>query len=245
MKLTLLSMADRTNEEHECWPSYERLEKDTGLNRKTVSKNIQLLIEQGFIVDTGKRKGKTGQTRVYKFTFKSSQKRNSSENGTVINSTKNGTHTSTKNGTLKASQKRYAEPPSLLNHPIEPPKESAKPEKPKSTETWNAYSRAYLERYPRSPYRCAKVNKLLCQFVDIVGKDEAPMIAAYYVQLNDQWYVKKGHDVPTLLQNAQSIANQWAAGTNQTSLDYRNQERTSNNQNVQQRIEQRINAGEL
>lgn len=115
----------------------------------------------------------------------------------------------------------------------------------KSTQTWNAYSRAYLERYPRSPYRDASVNTLLCKFVDKVGKEDAPMIAAYYISLNDQWYVKKGHDVATLLQNAQSIANQWAAGTNQTSLDYRNQERTSNNQSVQQKIEQRINAGEL
>ena len=61
VKLTLLAMADRTNEDHECWPSYERLTKDTGLNRKTVSKNIGLLYDWGLLEDTGKRKGKTQQ----------------------------------------------------------------------------------------------------------------------------------------------------------------------------------------
>jgi DNA-binding transcriptional regulator YhcF (GntR family) len=245
MKLTLLAMADRTNEDHECWPSYERLEKDTGLNRKTVSKNIMTLVEQGYLEDTGKRKGKTGQTRVYKFTFKASQKRNSSENGTVINSPKNGTHTSTENGTLKASQKRYAEPPSLLNHPIEPPKESAKPEKPKSTDTWNAYSRAYLQRYDVAPLRGAKVNSLLCQFVDVVGKDNAPLVAAYYLQLNDQWYQKKSHDIPTLAQNAQAIFTQWARGTNNTSIDYRTQERRSGMAQAAENINRKIRNGEL
>jgi len=240
MKLTLLAMADRTNEDHQCWPSYERLEKDTGLNRKTVSKNIMQLVEQGYLEDTGNRKGKTGRTIVYQFTFKSSQKRNHSENGTVSNSPKSGTNNNTKNGMIKSSQKRYSEPPSLLNHPIEPPKEK---QPAKSTATWNAYSRAYLERYPRSPYRCAKVNKLLCQFVDVVGQDEAPLIAAYYIALDDQWYVKKGHDVATLLQNAQSIANQWAAGTNHTSSDYRQHEKRSSLSNNMDQAMQNIERG--
>ena len=117
--------------------------------------------------------------------------------------------------------------------------------KPKSTQTRNAYERAYLKRYAVSPLRGAKVNSLLCQFVDQVGYDDAPLIAEYYVGLNDQWYVKKAHDVATMLQNAQAIRTQWATGTNKTSIDYRNQERTSNNQSVQQRIEQRVMAGEL
>lgn len=124
-------------------------------------------------------------------------------------------------------------------------KTETKTEKPKSTETWNAYSKAYLNRYRVSPLRGAKVNTLLGQFVELVGKDDAPLIAEYYVCLNDKWFQTKAHDVATMLQNAQAIRTQWATGTNKTSIDYRNQERTSNNQSVQQRIEQRIMAGEL
>jgi hypothetical protein len=121
-------------------------------------------------------------------------------------------------------------------------------EKPagKSTETWNAYSYAYLGRYPRAPYRDASVNSLLCKFVDKVGKEDAPFIAAYYLTLDDQWYVKKGHDVATLLQNAQSIANQWAAGTNNTSINYRQNERTNHNLNVANRVIAKLQAsGEI
>lgn len=117
--------------------------------------------------------------------------------------------------------------------------------KGKSTETWNAYSKAYLQRYDVAPPRGAKVNTLLCQLVDLLGTDQAPLVAAYYLQLNDRWYQQKSHDVPTLIQNAQAIFTQWARGTNQTSIDYRNQERSSNNQNVQQKVEQRILAGKL
>jgi hypothetical protein len=102
-------------------------------------------------------------------------------------------------------------------------------EKPagKSTETWNAYSRAYLKRYGVSPLRGAKVNKLLCSLVDQVGAEQAPHVAHYYVSLNDQWYQKKSHDIPTLVQNAQGIFTQWATGTNKTSRDYQQDERRS------------------
>jgi hypothetical protein len=224
MKLTLLAMADRTNEEHECWPSYTRLEKDTGLNKKTIMKNIHLLVDQGLIEDTGKRKGSTGQVKVFKFTFKDTQKRNSTKNGHVTKEPENGTLTIPKNGYLKDTQKRVSEPPSLLNHPIEPPKER---QPGKSTQTWDAYSEAYFKRYGVSPLRGAKVNKLLCSLVDQIGLENAPHVAAYYVTLDDQWYQKKSHDVPTLIQNAQGIFTQWATGTNKTSRDYQQNERRS------------------
>lgn len=118
---------------------------------------------------------------------------------------------------------------------------SSKEKQPaKSTETWNAYSRAYLQRYDVAPLRGAKVNSLLCQFVDVVGTEQAPLVAAYYIQLNDQWYQKKSHDIPTLVQNAQSIFTQWARGTNQTSQDYRQQERRSGTASKVESIRNRI-----
>lgn len=49
-KLVLLSLADRAGDDHSCFPSIKRLEKDTGINRKTVMKNIQYLSETGLIV---------------------------------------------------------------------------------------------------------------------------------------------------------------------------------------------------
>ncbi|KRI08905.1 hypothetical protein APC63_00880 [Acinetobacter baumannii] len=64
-KLVLLSLADRAGETHECYPSIARLVDDTEMDRKTVLKIIDELIEDGFIIDTGKREGKTKQIKVY------------------------------------------------------------------------------------------------------------------------------------------------------------------------------------
>ncbi|MEX5538824.1 helix-turn-helix domain-containing protein, partial [Pseudomonas syringae] len=87
--------------DHTCFPSYERLTKDTLLNRKTIVKVISELIGLQLIQDTGERKGVTRQVKVYRLTgvigreetvpkTEQSQKRNSSNIGT-LNSPKNGT----------------------------------------------------------------------------------------------------------------------------------------------------------
>ncbi|OEC90459.1 helix-turn-helix domain-containing protein [Acinetobacter sp. YK3] len=64
-KLVLLSLADRAGEDHVCYPSIARLVEDTEMDRKTVLKIIDELIEDGLIVDTGERKGRTKQVKVY------------------------------------------------------------------------------------------------------------------------------------------------------------------------------------
>ena len=48
-KLVLLSLADRANEAHQCYPSIIRLAADTGCNRKTVMEAIRRLEELGLI----------------------------------------------------------------------------------------------------------------------------------------------------------------------------------------------------
>ena len=64
-KLVLLSLADRASEDHCAFPSMSRLVEDTEIDRKTVLKIIDELIEDGLIVDTGERKGRTKQVKVY------------------------------------------------------------------------------------------------------------------------------------------------------------------------------------
>lgn len=92
-KLLMLSLADRADELHCCYPSIQRLVKDTGMDRKTIGKWINQMIEDGFISDTGERKGKTKQVRVLRLNIevKEAQKRNSTKFG---NNTKNGHETS-------------------------------------------------------------------------------------------------------------------------------------------------------
>lgn len=48
-KLFLLSLADRADENHICYPSFERIANDTGMNQKTVRKCASSLKELGLI----------------------------------------------------------------------------------------------------------------------------------------------------------------------------------------------------
>ena len=65
-KLVLLSMADRADEQHCCYPSSARLADDCQINKKTLFKILDELISEGLIFDTGERKGKTKQVIVYR-----------------------------------------------------------------------------------------------------------------------------------------------------------------------------------
>lgn len=80
-KLILLSMADRADEHHCCYPSIARLEKDTGLDRKTIQKGVAAMIESGLLTDTGRRAGATNQVRVLRLNIgeEAAQKRERSQ----------------------------------------------------------------------------------------------------------------------------------------------------------------------
>ncbi len=65
LKLVLLSLADRADEHHRCFPSTTRLSEDTGLDLKTVKSALQKLSIAGVIADTGGRKGKTKSVKVW------------------------------------------------------------------------------------------------------------------------------------------------------------------------------------
>jgi len=112
-KFVLVVMANCANgDDFVCRPSIAYLSSATGQNRKTVIANIQRLLDRNLIADTGKRAGATGQIHIYSMnvnstktgTVKESQKRNSSENGTVPKTDAK----SPKNG-RKESQKRDTE----------------------------------------------------------------------------------------------------------------------------------------
>ncbi|EGR4105006.1 helix-turn-helix domain-containing protein [Vibrio cholerae] len=133
LKLLLLAMADRADEDHCCFPSIPRIEKDTGLNRKTILSGIKKLVECGVLKDTGEKRGRTMRVIVYKLvgvetgikkldarTVKTAplemepiseqyQNRNDSENGT-LNSPKNGTLNRPENGTQNQSLEPVIEP---------------------------------------------------------------------------------------------------------------------------------------
>ena len=80
-KFILIAYACHANQHGEAWPSVKTLTRRTGMNRKTALSHIAGLIEQGYLTDTGKKKGRTGQIPVYKINLTPTP--NSTENGTV------------------------------------------------------------------------------------------------------------------------------------------------------------------
>ena len=87
LKLLLLSMADRADEEHCCFPSIDRLVRDTGLNKKTVQQGLGELVARGLIADTGARRGPTMRVRVFCLVGVEKGVSNQPKNGII---TKNG-----------------------------------------------------------------------------------------------------------------------------------------------------------
>lgn len=61
-KCILIAMADRCNQDHECWPSYTDLIRRTGADRHTVSRAISKFVARGLIT----KKRRFGSSTVYK-----------------------------------------------------------------------------------------------------------------------------------------------------------------------------------
>lgn len=88
------------------------------------------------------------------------------------------------------------------------------PDAPKAealtAKTWQFYSVAYQSRYGVPPARNATVNGQMASFLKRVGIEEAPAIAAWYVDSSEQFYVKKKHSVGALLADAEKLRTEWA-----------------------------------
>jgi len=103
----------------------------------------------------------------------------------------------------------------------EPPKVTAKE---KANRVWGAYSAAFLRRYEVEPKRNARVNTRLRNLVEVLGADDAPQVAGWYVEHNSSRYVRGGHSIRDLLSDAESLHAQWSSGRRITRGDAREAE---------------------
>lgn len=91
VKFVLVTLCNYADAEGRLWPSVADLVEKTCLDRKTVIAAVGTLEGAGLLVDTGERKGKTRQVKVYRIELKGSEnaslegvrKRNVSEGGMV------------------------------------------------------------------------------------------------------------------------------------------------------------------
>ena len=84
--------------------------------------------------------------------------------------------------------------------------------------TWSAYSDAYERRYGAKPVRNAQVNAGIKQFVQRLGYEESPMVAAWFVDfVNEAFVLRNGHAVWVLVKSAEAYRTQWVTGRGITS----------------------------
>lgn len=192
-KFVLVSLANHAGDvERLCWPCVKTICDHTSLNRKTVISCLDALEREGWIEDTGERRGSTHQVKVYR--LQETQKRDSSKgpkNGTVEQSQKrNGSETGTvpllpgKGPVLtpKGSQKRDTEPSLTIKEPNTPlppkggeavkvAKKSATPEQEFQRDSFIgefclAYSEQFGEPYLGMSSDKAKATKLIQRATD-------------------------------------------------------------------------------
>lgn len=88
-------------------------------------------------------------------------------------------------------------------------KAAGQDEQPKTAATWDAYSTAYQARYGVEPVRNRVVNGQLSQFLDRIGADEAPRVAAFFVGHKGNLYAAAKHPVNLLLRDAEKLRTEW------------------------------------
>lgn len=112
---------------------------------------------------------------------------------------------------------------------------TAKPAKPKkqadpdNVATWQAYARAYRERYGVLPASNAKTRGQTAQLVRFVGREIAPYLAAYFVSHNNRWFVQSRHEIGCLLRAYQQVLTDMQRGEQMTQAKAQQAERTQGN----------------
>lgn len=95
---------------------------------------------------------------------------------------------------------------------------------------WSAYAAAFFDLYKHEPKRNAKMNGMMAQFVERIGAEEAPHVAAYYLTSKRKRYDR--HPVGMLLQDAESLHMEWATRRTSTDTEASQADRTQANANV-------------
>ena len=106
--------------------------------------------------------------------------------------------------------------------------------------TWDSYTIAYLERYGVEPVRNAKINGQVAQLVQRLGADEAPAVAAFYVTINDSFFLRSSHEFGLLVARAEGIRTQWVTGRQVNSITAQQIERKQANLTAGQDAARRI-----
>ncbi len=240
-KAVLISLADNANDEGVCWPSVAKIAERTCLSERAVQQAIKVLNEcKALSIEA--RQGRSTMFTVTPAAFAPPQKVHPRRKCTPAASAP--THADA------------APPPPQEMHPtpaasaprtvIEPtrepsgnllPADSGQPDAERDRQQacraiWSAYAAAYQLRYGTHPVRNSKVNGQVRDLLKRLGAEEAPVVAAYFVGINDAYLIRNCHDLGSLLARAESYRTQWATDRQMNGATARQLERTQANLNA-------------
>lgn len=96
-------------------------------------------------------------------------------------------------------------------------------------ETWTAYSVAYRDRHGVLPVRNAKVNTNVRHLVKRLGAAEAPLVAQWFLRVNERMVVQGMHDLGLLLARCEAYRTQWMTNRQVTETSARQADQTQSN----------------
>lgn len=95
--------------------------------------------------------------------------------------------------------------------------------------TWSAYAVAYRDRHGTLPVRNAKVNANVKQLVKRLGAAEAPLVAQWFLRVNERMVVQGMHDLGLLLARCEAYRTQWVTNRQVTETSARQTDQTQSN----------------
>lgn len=104
-----------------------------------------------------------------------------------------------------------------------------------------AYFNAYRLRYGVDPVANAKFNSQVSQLRKTLGVDTAISVVEFYLKHNDSFFLKNTHSFGLCLSNAETLRTQMLRNQPITNSNIRQLEKTLEQQNQQNEIQQRIN----
>jgi hypothetical protein len=113
----------------------------------------------------------------------------------------------------------------------------------KSYKTWTNYAVCYQRKHGAWPVWNKTIAALVTKFIDRVGIDVAPKVAAFYVvKVNDTLVTKSAHSFKLLLSEAEKYHTQYLTGRTVTSTQAQQIDKTQTNMNTADELEEQIRA---
>ena len=104
-------------------------------------------------------------------------------------------------------------------------------------EVWNAYKKAYFQKYGVSPVRNAQVNSQIKSLVQRIGKNESAKVVEFYLTHNDSFYVRSMHMLGLCLKDCEKLRTEMLTGIKTNWTTARNKEKSDHWKNQLERIE--------